>query len=579
MDDQLVQLLPQLERLKLTFNSRSPKQIERLLTRIERVSTPDAESLISLHELLLFLRAYPQSAAIVKKTESLLRDFARRVGEAADRKEDLSSLDHPEMSGIAGRDVVDTFSYYVVSGLVARYPRQTEFYWEWFEDENRLGETWPRFMPLLEEDAFVEANIPYRSWLRAARGAATEVAWLILRFNHLSIEPAAKAELYDSQKLYVQWTPPYRVTRTGMRLPAKLRGSTIFYHREPLLQRRDVSFKDELSKPTPPLERLSKGDGETILNLARDASTVRYRELYGFTHGDSARVVKAHLGRGVDLFVTSLLPGVRLPLRAYHAAMIFKNQVPIGYFEGLSLFERMESGFNLYYTFREGETAWLYAKTLNVMRRLFGVTTFVLDPYQVGFENEEGIESGAFWFYRKLGFRPTDPRLQKLAEKEEAKIRERKTYRTSAATLRKLAVSPMIFELDSKREGDWDRFRGREIGFAVQREMARRFSGDARKMRSEAVRFAAQLLKTNPLRLSENEQKIVSDFAVVLLLVPDLEKWSLDERQLLSQIIQAKASTDEGNYLRLMQKHDRFRRAVIVLGSGRVSTDYADYTD
>ena len=172
MDDQLVQLLLQLERLKLTFNSRSPKQIERLLTRIERVSTPDAESLISLHELLLFLRAYPQSAAIVKKTESLLRDFARRVGEAADRKEDLSSLDHPEMSGIAGRDVVDTFSYYVVSGLVARYPRQTEFYWEWFEDENRLGETWPRFMPLLEEDAFVEANIPYRSWLRAARGAA-----------------------------------------------------------------------------------------------------------------------------------------------------------------------------------------------------------------------------------------------------------------------------------------------------------------------------------------------------------------------------------------------------------------------
>ena len=566
MDNLLVQLLHQLERLKLDFNSRSPKQIERLLRRIERASIPDAESLISLHELLLFLRAYPQSAAIVNKTESLLRDFARRVREAAGREEDLSSLDHPEMSGIAGRDVVDTFSYYVVKGLAARYPRQTEFYWEWFEDENRLGETWPRFIPLLEEDAFVEANIPYRSWLRAARGAATEVAWLIERFNHLPIGPAAKAELYDSQKLYVQWTLPYRVTRTGMRLPAKLRGGKTFYHREPLLQRRDVSFKDELSKPKPPLERLSNGDGEMMLNLARDASTVRYRELYGFTHGDSRRVIKVHLGRGVDLFVTSLPPDVRLPLRAYHAAMIFKNQVPIGYFEGLSLFERMESGFNLYYTFREGETAWLYAKTLNVMRRLFGVTTFVLDPYQVGFENEEGIESGAFWFYRKLGFRPTDPRLQKLAEKEEAKIRERKTYRTSAATLRKLAVSPMIFELDSKRVGDWDRFQVREIGLAVQREMARRFSGDYLKMRSEAVRFAAQLLKTSPLRLSENDQKIFSDFAIVLLLIPDIEKWRLDERQLLLKIIRAKTSADEGKYLRLMQKHARFRRAVIKLG-------------
>ena len=564
--DQLVQLLHQLERLKLTFNSSSPKQIERLLTLIERASAPDADSLISLHELLLFLRAYPQSAPIVNKTESLLRDFARRIREAADREEDLSWLDHPEMSGIAGRDVVDTFSYYVVSGLVARYPRQTEFYWQWFEDENRLGETWPRFMPLLEEDAFVEANIPYRSWLRAARGAASEVAWLIRRFNQLPVGPAAKAELYDSQKLYVQWTPPYRVTRTGMRLPAKLRGSKTFYHREQLLQRRDVSFKDELSKPAPPLERLSKGDGETILNLARDASTVRYRELYGFTHGDSRRVIKAHLGRGVDLFVTSLPPDVRLPLRAYHAAMIFKNQVPVGYFEGLSLFERMESGFNLYYTFREGETAWLYAKTLNVMRRLFGVTTFVLDPYQVGFENEEGIESGAFWFYRKLGFRPTDPRLQKLAEKEEAKIRERKTYRTSAATLRKLAVSPMVFELDSKRVGDWDRFQVRQIGFAVEREMTRRFSGDANRMRSEAVHFAERLLNTSTNRWSESANTIFSDFAIVLLLIPDIQKWDREEKQRLLQIIQAKANADESKYLRLMQKHEKFRGAVINVG-------------
>ena len=87
--------------------------------------------------------------------------------------------------------------------------------------------------------------------------------------------------------------------------------------------------------------------------------------------------------------------------------MIYKNGVPIGYFEGLSFFERMESGFNLYYTFREGETAWLYANILNVMSRLTGVSSFSLDPYQIGFENEEGIQSGAFWFYRKLGFRST----------------------------------------------------------------------------------------------------------------------------------------------------------------------------
>src|SRR5262245_46809693 len=303
MTTRVSQLLHQLERLKLTFDSRSSKQIERLLKRVDRESITDANSLIALHDLLLFLRAYPQSSAIVAATESLLRGFARRVREAADQEQDLNSLDHPEISGIAGRTVADTFSYFVVRRLMARYPRQVEFYWEWFEDENRLGETWPRFVPLLEEDAFVEANIPYRSWLRAARDGATEIAWLIQRFERLSIGPTAIAELYDSQKLYVQWEPPYRATRTGMRLPAKLRSGKIFYHREPLLQRRDVSLPDELTKAPPKLQRLSKTDGLMMLNLARDASTVRYRELYGFTHGDPSRVIKASLGRGVDLFV------------------------------------------------------------------------------------------------------------------------------------------------------------------------------------------------------------------------------------------------------------------------------------
>ena len=59
-----------------------------------------------------------------------------------------------------------------------------------------------------------------------------------------------------------------------------------------------------------------------------------------------------------------------------------------------------------------------------------------------------------------------------LALKEEEKIRTRKGYRTSAATLRKLARSPMIFELDKNRVGDWDGFQIRKIGFKAQRGLS-----------------------------------------------------------------------------------------------------------
>src|SRR6185503_1907722 len=136
-------------------------------------------------------------------------------------------------------------------------------------------------------------------------------------------------------------------------------------------------------------------EGEKILDLARETSAVRYRELHGFTYGDARRVIKAEIGRGTVVYVVGVPPENRLPLRAYHAAMIFKSGVPVGYFEGLSICERMESGFNLYYTFRDGETAWLYARTLHIFRHLLGVRAFSLDPYQIGHENEEGIESGA----------------------------------------------------------------------------------------------------------------------------------------------------------------------------------------
>jgi hypothetical protein len=117
-----------------------------------------------------------------------------------------------------------------------------------------------------------------------------------------------------------------------------------------LIQRREIDLRRELEQRSPRLQRLSLREGEMAADMAREASTIRYRELYGFTHADPKYVYHAELGRGVELFLMGVPAEKRLPLRAVHSAMIYKNGVPIGYFEGLSLFERMESGFNLYYT-------------------------------------------------------------------------------------------------------------------------------------------------------------------------------------------------------------------------------------
>lgn len=555
----LTSILDGLDELRKRFDPGVIPAVEKALVRLTRQKFDDIETLVRYHELLLFIRAYPHSSRIAALADKALASFPQRVEALRASEGDLSPIETPEISGIAGTSVSDTFTYPIVRWLTRQQHGRVALDWDWFEDENRLADTWPRFIPLLEEDAAVEANVPYREWLSAAIGREKELPWLINRFESLAKSEKEKAELYNSQKLYVRWNPLYESSRTGMRLA----GSKIFYHRQPLIQRRDVSLSEELEKPSPPLQLLSPTDGETILDMAREASTVRYRELYGFTHGDPRRVFKADLGRGVVLLITGVPPNWRLPLRAYHAAMIFKNGIAVGYFEGLSLFERMESGFNLYYTFRDGETAWLYARTLNVFRHLAGVTAFVLDPYQIGYENEEGIESGAFWFYRKLGFRPTKPEIMKLVLKEEDRMANQKAYRTPARTLRKLAEGPMIFELDKTRSGDWDRFQVRNVGLRAQSSLAEQYGSDPDRMRKGAVGFIARALNA---RADQWPGKAVTDLVVALSLIPDLDKWANTEKRLLLKVIQAKSSADESDYLKLMQRHDRLRTAIIGLG-------------
>lgn len=553
-----------LDESKLRFSAGDRAILERTLTQLTRRRFVDAETLIRYHELLLFLRAYPQSTKLLELVEEQLASFAQRVAQMSKADIDISALGHPEVSGIAGTAVIDTFSYYIVRWLVRMQPGRTALDEDWTEDENRVAATWPRFMPLLEEDAQVEANVPYRKWLRAAKPRRrSELQWLIERFESLTPREKEKAELYDSLKLYVRWRPAYRATRTGMRL----RAAKIFYHHEPLIKRRDVSLAEELQKPPLKLRKLSLTEGQKILDLTRETSTVRYRELYGFTHGDPSRVLKAHLGRGIDLFIMGVPPGKRLPLRAYHAAMIFKNGVSVGYFEGLSLCERLESGFNFYYTFREGETAWIYARTLSIFKQLLGVTAFSIDPYQVGHENEEGIESGAFWFYRKLGFRPTRRDLLKLTLQEEKKIATRPGYRTTARTLRKLAAGYMIFELSQTNRGEWDRFQVRKIGLSVQRRMAREFGADGEKIRRRCVQDVTRALNLGVGDWKPVELSALSDLSLALAMIPDLARWSESEKALAVKIVRAKASPNESNYLRLLQRHPRLRGELIRIGS------------
>ena len=562
-DKKAAKAVAALDRLKNSFGASDTKLYEALkLLAKSRIS--DAESLIQFHEALLFFRAYPPSAKILRQVDDILKSFDDRVSRLIEADAEVSAFDDPEVSGIVAGSVTSNFSYAIVRWLVARFPRRLSIDWDWFEEEDRFGVTMSRFLPLLEDDAMVEAHVPFRAWLDAARGRTEDIAWIIRQFESLQISNKRKSELYDALKLNVTWRFGARASRTLMRRPIR----KAFIHDQPLIQRRDISLVAELSAPPIPVKRLSLAEGQKILDLARETSAVRYRELHGFTYGDPQGVLKAELGRGAEVFVMGVPPERRLPLRAYHAALIFKNGVPVAYFEGLSICERMESGFNLYYTFRDGETAWLYARMLRLMRQLLGVSVFSIDPYQVGHENDEGIESGAFWFYRKLGFRPVKRELLKLTESEQRKMAENPQHRTSRPVLKKLASGHMLFELPGiKTSKQWDRFQVRNVGLAVQRRMAGDFAGNSKQIRDYSLRFVTRLLSLNPQSWNEYQLTALENLSLVLAMIPRISNWDSSDKELAEAIIRAKGSRSEALYLKLMQKHAALRSALIRLGS------------
>jgi hypothetical protein len=423
-----VRLLDELQQKKGTFGRDADRQVAVLLEQATAANWRHPEDLIRLHETALFLRAFPQSPRVARLADRLLLSFPERL-----RGVDLDVFDDPTVSGIAGTAVSSNFSYEFARSLITRHGSAVTIDWENYDRSDRLGSVLAELLPNALDEYAVE---PYVDWKRWWERSGHSLRWLLDR-----VDPRT----YDLLEIPLLWQMSPERSRSGLRIDRR----EIFCHRDPFIKRSNVSLEAEFARSPVRIRHLSSAAASRLLATIVDASAARYRELWGFVHPDSSHVCHADLGRGVELYFFGVAAEYRLPIRAYHGGMFFTNGVPTGYVEGLSVGGRMEVGFNLYYTFRDGETAWVFARILKVLRQEVGMSSFSVDPYQLGQDNEEGIDSGAFWFYRKLGFVPVSGEIAKLTAHEEARIATDPLYRSSKATLRQLAAKPLVYEAAS----------------------------------------------------------------------------------------------------------------------------------
>jgi hypothetical protein len=178
-----------------------------------------------------------------------------------------------------------------------------------------------------------------------------------------------------------------------------------------------------------------------------------------------------------------------------------------------------------------------------------------VQPYQFGEGNEEGLQSGAFWFYYRLGFLPEVPALRKLAHQEAEKRRTSPTYRTALSTLKKLTGSKLVLNLGAiPRDHDVS-----NIGLALADTIGRRFGGEIARAEAAGMRVVDKILsRKGRSRASIFEQDSLRRMTVFLGCASDIKHWRRQEREDLIHLFIKKGGLLERDYIRAVQRHHRF---------------------
>lgn len=538
-----------------------------LLKRLEGAVVDDSEELIRFHDTLLFLRAYPDDAAVLRVVEKALEGVAGRVagvtrddgGDSGDGGDGgaaaaASLLD----SGLAGTRNVYTYSWAMVRLLVRQHPGDLEIAWDEWEDSSGFYALLSAVSLYAETPGVDDERTDGAVWLDCARAGRklTDLEVLLEILESSPHAPEAREGLYDSMKMPVEW----RLRRPMAAITSSyLRPRRTQFHGE-AWSRAAPELARHARTPLPIVERLSPRDAASAITLVTAAMSVRNREIYPLAHPEPLDVTRVTLERGLEILVYGIEPRRRLLLETAHGHLVLKNGVPVGYAVSSVLGSACEVALNVYEAFRQGESALWVAELLRVFHQLFGPEFFFVPRRQFGFDNEEGIATGAYWFYDKLGFRSIDPTLRQLADREREKIRATRGYRSSPATLRRLATEDLGFALRAGHDASAI-VPVASISLAVTDWIARRYAGDRGRAQAAAEKLAMRwlgLAGDGARGGSPEIQLWLTRWAPLIALIPDRAKWSREERAALLSIVRAKAGATESGGVGKMRRHRRW---------------------
>lgn len=505
-----------------------------------------ARQVLRLHELLCFLDAYPDEPRIRRQARRLLRAFSTR----ADLRRHRLTL---AGSGIAGTDT------------------PFRFFWP---TAHWISETWPGALVLDRRDRAaledIRKSLPQvvdraqAEWLRSLRSPAadaldrlvpdgiTDADFLIGLVKRLPGNEFSRETWFDR-------LDPSFLLRAGKDTPER---STARFDRLPLrFQTADFpAVRPELrqeARRAPLRVRALRGHAvRDLIRLARVSMITRERDLEVFEYPNASDAFLVDDSAGLGFALLGLSRERRATIAATFAGLILQNGVPVGYLQ-LDLTGRHGAlSFNLFETFRGAGAARTFARLVAVVHHLFGCDAFSIEPYQLGQGNDEGIETGAWWFYHRMGFRPRTAAARRLAARELARRKRDSRHRSSARTLRQLARSHLLFSLDPSQDVDLPRT---DHWLAESASILRRYRvADPALRQRRAVEDALRRLGSSQRsRRSPGERAWIARWAGLIQAWTASGRWSDAERRALHRLMIEKSGRSEREFQRRLLGHVR----------------------
>lgn len=543
----------QIEQFRLLYNCFGKTEAEKkylLLKLFTKLLLNKVPILKQYHDLLLFLKAYPDN----KKMLQLVNEELQRIVKEINNINNTNNNNLQQQlwgSGIAGTSLIGQYSYLVTKWMQNKFHKNVSF-------DSCTGEPVTgaailhQLYPRIEYYFTTQQQYSLQKRMKFLNGNNLYQLQNLLELFDKNFKDEKVAEiLFDQLKIFTEWKlndPVFnRTFIKGLPHP-------IFYHNG--LDKK-TTFANFISSTYPKPTALSVKEKNHLLDVAKASLAFYYRETEPITLAAANEVKFFKFSRGISIALFGMKPSRILSMESYIGYLVFKNSVPVAYGGGWMFGDRCKIGLNIYPPFRKGESALIFAEVLRLYHHFYKQQRFVVMPYQFGKGNKEGLQSAAFWFYYKTGFRPADEKIASIAA-EEFKYNKK----SSEKLLKLFTKSKMELKINPVLSSDLD---PEQLSKLITQMITNKFNGN----RQKAIHSCASVLKqVLPIyeqnRNSKTHQAHFEQFSLLFALIPGIENRSKLEKKQLAEIIFAKGG-DEKKYIEKTIRHKCLTQALLSL--------------